>query len=142
MERDFQLLPAQIGFDEFVRMPEADGAFRHVVVPMLTESPEHCASTPHFGTGLRRGQAGCCAVADEKFTIAHEDDVMFDVIHRFARRKASMIVVVRGKDVSRAPMSPVHMNGFSPHPCPCALRMHPRTPAMSVSAFVRWHCHS
>jgi CIC family chloride channel protein len=48
-------------------------------------------------TGVKLG-----VVADEKFTVAHENDVMFDVIHRFAREKASMIVVVRGKAVPRA----------------------------------------
>jgi CIC family chloride channel protein len=104
MERDFQLLPKEIGFDEFLRMPEADGTFRHVVVT----DGDRIVGTLRVNAALRHGVEGAYSgvrlggVADEKFTIAHENDVMFDVIHRFARRKASMIVVVHGHGVPRA----------------------------------------
>jgi CIC family chloride channel protein len=104
MERDFQLLPTDIGFDEFLRMPEVDEMFRHVVVT----AGDRIVVTLRVNAALRHGVEAAYTgvklgvVADEKFTVAHENDVMFDVIHRFAREKASMIVVVRGKAVPRA----------------------------------------
>jgi CIC family chloride channel protein len=104
MERDFQLLPSDIGFDEFLRMPQVDGTFRHAVVT----AGDRIVGTLRVNAALRHGVEGAYtgvrlgSVADETFTVAHENDVMFDVIHRFALKKASMIVVVRGKGVPRA----------------------------------------
>ena len=36
------------------------------------------------------------SIASETFTLAHEQDTMFEVIQRFWQTNASMIVVVRG----------------------------------------------
>jgi chloride channel protein, CIC family len=104
MEKDFQLLPASSGFDEFLRMPERAGALRHIVVT----DGERIAGTLRVNTSLRHGLEGAYtgvslgSLASETFTIAHEDDIMFDVMHRFWRKHASMIVVVRGTGVPRA----------------------------------------
>jgi chloride channel protein, CIC family len=104
MEKDFQLLPRDMGFDEFLRMPERAGTLRHIVVT----DGDRIAGTVRVNTSLRHGLEGAYtgvtlgSVASETFTIAHEDDIMFDVIHRFWRRHASMVVVVRGKGVPRA----------------------------------------
>jgi CIC family chloride channel protein len=104
MEKDFQLLPKELGFDEFLRMPEVGRTFRHIVV---TEG-EHIVGTLRVNTTLRHGLEGAYtgvnlgSVANERFTIAHVDDIMFDVIHRFWRRNAAMIIVVSGKGVPRA----------------------------------------
>ena len=104
MEKDFQLLPSGLGFDEFLRLPEKQGTLRHIVV---TEG-ERIVGTLRVNTALRHGLEGAYtgvslgSVANERFTIAHESDVMFDVIQRFWRRKGSMIVVVRGTGVPRA----------------------------------------
>jgi CIC family chloride channel protein len=104
MEKDFLLLPRSMGFDEFLRMPELDGALRHIVV---TEG-ERIAGTLRVNTSLRQGLEGAYtgislgSVASESFTIAHQEDIMFDVIQRFWRKQASMIVVVRGRGVPRA----------------------------------------
>jgi CIC family chloride channel protein len=104
MEKNFQLLPRDIGFDEFLRMPEHGETFRHIVVT----DGEHIAGTLRVNTSLRHGLEGAYtgvslgSVASETFTIAHESDIMFDVIHRFWRKDASMIVVVRGTGVPRA----------------------------------------
>jgi len=104
MEKDFQLLPGELGFDEFLRLPEKEGTMRHIVV---TEG-EHIVGTLRVNTALRHGLEGAYtgvslrSVANERFTIAHESDVMFDVIQRFWRRRGSMIVVVRGTGVPRA----------------------------------------
>ena len=87
MEKDFQLLPRGIGFDEFLRLPERDGTLRHIVVT----DGERIAGTLRVNTSLRHGLEGAYtgvslgSVASETFTIAHENDIMFDVIHRFSR---------------------------------------------------------
>ena len=104
MEKDFQLLPKELGFDEFLRMPEVGRTFRHIVVI----EGEHIVGTLRVNTTLRHGLEGAYtgvslgSVANERFTIAHVDDIMFDVIHRFWRRHASMIIVVSGKGMPRA----------------------------------------
>jgi chloride channel protein, CIC family len=104
MEKDFQLLPRSLGFDEFLRMPEHDRGMRHIVVT----DGDRLAGTLRVNTSLRHGLEGAYtgvtlgSVASETFTIAHEDDIMFGVIQRFWRKNASMIVVVRGSGVPRA----------------------------------------
>jgi chloride channel protein, CIC family len=104
MEKDFQLLPTSTGFDEFLRMPEHGGTLRHIVVT----DGDRIAGTLRVNTSLRHGLEGAYisvslgSVASETFTIAHENDIMFDVIQRFWRKNASMIVVVRGTGVRRA----------------------------------------
>jgi chloride channel protein, CIC family len=104
MEKDFQLLPRGMGFDEFLRIPEREGTLRHIVVT----DGDRIAGTLRVNTSLRHGLEGAYtgvslgSVASETFTIAHEEDIMFDVIHRFWRRHASMVVVVRGRGVPRA----------------------------------------
>jgi CIC family chloride channel protein len=104
MEKDFQLLPRDMGFDEFLRMPERQGTLRHIVVT----DGERIVGTLRVNTSLRHGLEGAYtgvklgSVANERFTVAHEADIMFDVIQRFWRRKAAMIVVVRGTGVPRA----------------------------------------
>jgi CIC family chloride channel protein len=104
MEKDFQLLPRDTGFDEFLRIPVRDGGLRHIVVT----DGERIAGTLRVNTSLRHGLEGAYtgvsvgSVASETFTIAHENDIMFDVIQRFWRKSASMIIVVRGTGVPRA----------------------------------------
>jgi chloride channel protein, CIC family len=104
MEKDFQLLPRAMGFDEFLRIPERGGTLRHIVVT----DGDRITGTLRVNTSLRHGLEGAYtgvslgSVASETFTIAHQDDIMFDIIHRFWRRQASMVVVVRGTGVPRA----------------------------------------
>jgi chloride channel protein, CIC family len=104
MERDFRLLPSSMGFDEFLRLPEKQGTLRHIVVT----DGERIVGTLRVNTALRHGLEGAYtgvalgSVANERFTIAHEGDIMFDVIQRFWRRKGTMVVVVQGSGVPRA----------------------------------------
>jgi len=104
MEKDFQLLPSSMGFDEFLRLPEREGTLRHIVV---TED-ERIVGTLRVNIALRHGLEGAYtgvslgSVANERFTIAHEGDIMFDVIQHFWRREGAMIVVVRGSGIPRA----------------------------------------
>jgi CIC family chloride channel protein len=105
MERDFLLLPQDTGFDEFLRMPEQDHRLRHIVVT----DGERIVGTLRVNTALRQGLEGAYtgvtlgSLANERYTVAQENDIMFDVITRFWRRKALMTVVVRpGHRVPRA----------------------------------------
>lgn len=98
MERDFLLLPKDIGFDEFLRLPEQNHRLRYIVVT----DGERIVGTLRVNTALRQGLEGAYtgvtlgSIANERYTVAQENDIMFDVITRFWRRKAFMTVVVRG----------------------------------------------
>ncbi|MGA7674205.1 MAG: chloride channel protein [Rhizomicrobium sp.] len=104
MDKDFQILPRDMEFDAFLRQPGYNAPFRHIVVA----DGEKIVGTVRVNTALRRGLEGAYTgvtlgdVASPVFTIAHEEDIMFGVINRFWRKKATMIVVVRGKGVPRA----------------------------------------
>ncbi len=103
MDRDILVLPAEMGFDAFLRMPEHDGRLRHVV---LTKG-ERIVGLLRVNTGLRRGLEGAYTgvalgdVASRHFTIARAEDIMFAVIGRMWRRGVGMAVVVRGDGVPR-----------------------------------------
>jgi chloride channel protein, CIC family len=103
MDRDVLVLPAESSFDALLREPPQVGLL-HVVV---TRS-DHIVGVIRVNTALRRGLADGSTgvslgdVADRRFTIAREDDVMFDVIRRMSRRCATMAVVTRGRGRPRA----------------------------------------
>jgi CIC family chloride channel protein len=103
MDKDVLVLPAAMSFDEFLRQPEHGGALRHVVV---TNGPR-IVGVQRVNTGLRRGLESAYTgitlgdVARPDFTIAREDDVVFDVIRRMWRRGGAMAVVVEGGRVPR-----------------------------------------
>jgi CIC family chloride channel protein len=97
MDRDIHVLPASMRFDDFLNQPEHDGKFRHIVV---TDSGR-IVGVLRVNTALRSGLAGASTsvtlgeLALKTFTIAHEDDIMFKVIGRMARRQAAMVLVVK-----------------------------------------------
>jgi chloride channel protein, CIC family len=98
MDRDVLVLPDTMPFDDFLRQPEHGGRMRHVVVT----HGESIAGVLRVNTALRRGLEGAFTgltlgeVASPDFTIAREDDIMFNAIGRMWRRKATMAVVVAG----------------------------------------------
>jgi CIC family chloride channel protein len=104
MDRDVLVLPAEASFDEFLRQPEHAGQMRHVVVTR----DGRIVGVQRVNTGLRRGLESAYTgitlgdVARPEFTIAREDDVVFDVIRRMWRRGGAMAVVVKGGRVPRA----------------------------------------
>jgi len=61
----------------------------------------HIAGVVRVNTSLRRGVEQAYSgirlgdVAQRNFTIARENDIMFDVVQRMARRDATMAVVVK-----------------------------------------------
>jgi chloride channel protein, CIC family len=98
MDRNALVLPAKMGFDEFLRRPELSAQMQHVVV----FEGDRIVGVQRVNIGLRRGLAGTSAgvtlgeVARKDFTIAREEDVLFNVIQRMWRRGATMAVVVSG----------------------------------------------
>ena len=101
MNKDFLVMPADTPFDEFLRRPEHKGGMLHVIITM----GERIAGVLRVNTSLRRGLEGAYTgvtlgeVASRRFTIAREEDIMFNVIGRMWRRKASMILVVHGEGI-------------------------------------------
>ena len=99
MDKDILILPASMPFDEFLRLPEHKGGFRHVVV----SDGERVVGLVRVNTSLRRGLDGAYTgvtlgeIASKNFTVAREEDIMFNVIGRAARKKAPLIVVVNAE---------------------------------------------
>jgi CIC family chloride channel protein len=99
MERDFLIVPADLGLDAFLRQPDHRGAMRHVVVVR----GDRIFGVVRINTGLRHGIADIETgitlgdVAARNFTLVRADDVAFDVITRMWRRRAVMALVVRSE---------------------------------------------
>jgi CIC family chloride channel protein len=97
MERDVTILPAETDFDAFLRQHATGSGFRHVVV---TRS-NHIVGVVRINTGLRRGLEAAYSgvslgdVAQRNFTLARENDIVFDIVQRMARHDASMAVVTK-----------------------------------------------
>jgi CIC family chloride channel protein len=103
MDRDILILPSEMGFDAFLRMPDHDGKVRHVVVT----HGNAIFGVLRVNTGLRQGLEGAYTgvtlgeVAARNFTIAREEDIMFDVIGRMSRKNATMVIVIGTKGLPR-----------------------------------------
>jgi CIC family chloride channel protein len=103
MQKEATILPADADFDAFLRQHGSEGGFRHVVVTR----GNHISGVVRVNTSLRRGIEQAFGgvrlgnVAQRNFTIAREDDIMFDVVQRMARRNAAMAVVVKDKSRGR-----------------------------------------
>ena len=103
MQTDVTILPADSDFDAFLRRHVNESGFRHVVVTR----GNHIAGVVRVNTSLRRGVEAAYSgihfadVAQNKFTIAREADVMFDVVQRMARHEAIMAVVVKDRSRGR-----------------------------------------
>jgi CIC family chloride channel protein len=96
MDSGVLVLPDAMGFDDFLKLPDHGGRLRHVVVT----HGDGIAGVLRVNTALRHGLEGAFTgltlgeVASRNFTIAREDDIMFNAIGRMWRRKATMTVVV------------------------------------------------
>jgi chloride channel protein, CIC family len=97
MERDVSLVPADADFDAFLREHGAAGGMKHVVVTR----GNRIAGTVRVNTALRRGVEAAYAgvrmgdVAQRNFTLARENDIVFDIVQRMARHDAGMAVVTK-----------------------------------------------
>ena len=97
MERDVVVMPADADLDAFLRQYGAATGFKHVVVTRA----DHIVGVVRVNTGLRRGSEAAYtgvtmgAVAQRNFTLARENDIVFDIVQRMARRSAAMAIVVK-----------------------------------------------
>jgi chloride channel protein, CIC family len=97
MDRDFVIVPTDSDLDMFLRDCRSSSGFKHVVVAR----GDRVVGVVRVNTGIRRGIEAAFAgvtmadVAQRIFTLARENDVMFDVVQRMARRQASMAVVMK-----------------------------------------------
>ncbi len=104
MERDVVLLPADSDLEAFLRRPGHDGRMKHIVVTR----GDRIAGVLRVNTALRRGLEHAYKglplgdIAQGNFTVAREDDIVFDVVTRMTRRGAAMAVVTKAKGRPRA----------------------------------------
>jgi len=104
MDKDILVLPADMKFDEFLRLPDHGGRMRHVVITQ----GQAIEGVLRVNTALRHGLEGAYTgltlgeVAITNFTVAHQEDVMFNVIGEMSRRNAAMVIVSRTVGLPRA----------------------------------------
>ena len=104
MDKDILVLPADMKFDEFLRLPDHGGRMRHVVITR----GDAIEGVLRVNTALRRGLEGAYTgltlgeVGITNFTVAHQEEVMFNVIGEMSRRNAAMVIVSRSVGLPRA----------------------------------------
>jgi CIC family chloride channel protein len=97
MERDVVVMPADADLDEFLRRHGTGGGFKHVVVAR----GNHIVGVVRINTGIRHGIEAVYSgvtmdtVAQRNFTLARENDIVFDIVQRMSRRDAAMAVVIK-----------------------------------------------
>jgi chloride channel protein, CIC family len=97
MERDVVVTRADADLDEFLRQHDAGKGFKHVVVAR----DNHIVGVVRINTGIRRGIEAAYsgvtmgAVAQRNFTLARENDIVFDIVQRMSRHDAAMAVVTK-----------------------------------------------
>jgi chloride channel protein, CIC family len=95
MERDVKILPAEANFETFLRENANEHGFKHIIVTR----GKHIVGVIRVNADLRHGVERAYSgvrlgdIAQRNFTLARDNDIMFDVVHRMARRNASMVVV-------------------------------------------------
>ncbi|HEY1707203.1 MAG TPA: chloride channel protein [Rhizomicrobium sp.] len=103
MDKDILVLPHSMPFDDFLKLPEHQGRIRHVVVTRN----DRILGVLRVNTALRHGLEGAYTgvalgdVASPDFTIARDEDIMFNIIGRMWRRNAIMAVVVGTEGIPR-----------------------------------------
>jgi CIC family chloride channel protein len=104
MDTDFVTAPAGMSFDAFLARPEHGGRLRHVVVT----GGNRIRGVLRVNTALRRASEEARSavtlgdIASRRFTIVREDDIVYEVIRRIWRKRATMALVARGHGVPRA----------------------------------------
>jgi chloride channel protein, CIC family len=104
MDTDIVSLPGTMRFDEFLHMSGGGGGMRHVLVT----SGDRIVGVQRVNTSLWHGLESSSIgvtlgdIANRRFVIAREDDIVFDVIRRMWRRDAFMAIVVGKSGVPRA----------------------------------------
>jgi CIC family chloride channel protein len=102
MDRDVIVLPAETDFAAFLRQT-TNGGFKHIVVTR----DNRIIGVLRVNTELRIGLEGAYSgvplgdIAQKNFTIARAEDVVFDVVERMWKRRASMAIVTTGTGLPR-----------------------------------------
>jgi chloride channel protein, CIC family len=103
MDTDVVLVPEATSLASFLARSDHGGRMRHVVVidetrvlGVLRVNTALRTVSEDSGSGPTLGE-----LASRDFTIAREDDIVFDVIRRIWRRKAGMALVARGRGLPR-----------------------------------------
>ncbi|MBV9824616.1 MAG: chloride channel protein [Alphaproteobacteria bacterium] len=104
MDKDFVLAPSEGSFDAFLRDEEHQGRMRH----LLVTSGDRIVGVQRVNTSLRRGLEDLDTgvklgeIANRRFVLAGEGDIVFDVIRRMWQADAFMALVVRKNGTARA----------------------------------------
>ena len=104
MDTDVVLAPAEMTFDAFLAQPDHAGRMRHIAII----DGNRILGVLRVNTALREVSEGTPSgvtlrdIASRDFTIVREDDIVFDVIQRMWRKRATMALVLRGRGVARA----------------------------------------
>jgi len=99
MESNVLILPASLSFDSFLELAGEARRLQYIVIA----DGDRIMGVQRINTALRYGLAGTGTgvslgeIARSDFTIAREEDVLFNVIDRMSRRRAMMAVVLRGQ---------------------------------------------
>jgi CIC family chloride channel protein len=101
MDTDVALAPADMSFEALLALPEHRGRLRNVVV----FDEEHIFGVLRVGSSLL--QAAHLAetsptlrdIVSRRYTVVHEEDVVYDVIRGMWRAGAMMAIVVRAREI-------------------------------------------
>jgi len=100
MERDVTLLPKDTRLETFLRQGGHEGRMKHIVV----SDGDRIVGVLRVNTALRRGiedldQQGFTLgeIAQRNYTVAREEDIVFDVVTRMTRHNAGTAVVSKAK---------------------------------------------
>ena len=90
MDTDIMVLPADMASTLSCACPNTRAGCAMWWSPRASASSARCASTPASAQGLEGTYTGVKLgeVAQHNFTIAREDDIMFDVVRRMTRHDA------------------------------------------------------
>ena len=105
MERDVTVLPKDTKLETFLRQGGHNGRMKHLVV----SDGDRIVGVLRVNTALRRGledvEQGFTLgeIAQRNYTVAREEDIVFDVVTRMTRRGAGMAVVTRATGRPRIP---------------------------------------
>jgi CIC family chloride channel protein len=99
MERDVTLLPKDTRLETFLRQADHEGRMKHIVVT----DGDRVVGVLRVNTALRRGLEDVeqsftvGEIAQRNYTVAREEDIVFDVVTRMTRHNAGMAVVSKAK---------------------------------------------
>jgi CIC family chloride channel protein len=104
MECDVTMLPKETRLETFLRQGGHEGRMKHIVVT----DGDRIVGVLRVNTALRRGledvEQGFTVgeIAQRNYTVAREEDIVFDVVTRMTRHNAGMAVVTKAKGRPRA----------------------------------------